>query len=51
MDQILAEQLGSVQILKINRPEALNALSKSLVRELDECLDRIKQSSTRNRLQ
>ncbi|MCI8645473.1 MAG: enoyl-CoA hydratase/isomerase family protein [Firmicutes bacterium] len=44
MDQILAEQLGSVQILKINRPEALNALSKSLVRELDECLDRIKQS-------
>lgn len=43
MKWIISEQLGPVQLLKLNRPEALNALSRPLIRELDDCLSRIQQ--------
>lgn len=40
---IITQQLDSIRILKLNRPEALNALNKAFVKELDDCFTEIRK--------
>ena len=44
MNHIIIQQLGPIQILKLHRPEALNALNRPIIQELDDCLSRIHQN-------
>ena len=37
-NNIIVENDEKVQIIKLNRPKSLNALSKELIRELSDCL-------------
>ena len=37
-NNIIIENIDKVQIIKLNRPKSLNALSKELIKELSDCL-------------
>ena len=37
-NNIIVENLDKIQIIKLNRPKSLNALSKDLLKELSDCL-------------
>ena len=39
---VLYEKIGNIGVLKVNRPKALNALSREVVDEIDEILEQIK---------
>ena len=39
---VLYEKIGNIGVLKVNRPKALNALSREVVDEIDEVLEQIK---------
>ena len=38
-ENIIVEKRGSTGLIKLNRPDALNALSSSLISELNDVLD------------
>jgi len=42
-DLVLLEKIGNIAILKINRPEAFNALSKKIVDLMDDILETLKK--------
>jgi len=47
MEYIKYEQNGMISIITINRPDALNALSAGVIRELEEVIDQIDIGTTR----
>lgn len=47
MSQVLYEQAGHVGVITMNRPEALNALSTDMLRDLDACLEAVDLKTVR----
>ena len=47
MGFVTYEQDGYVGIITINRPEALNALNRQVLKDLDEVIDKIDLNGTR----